>query len=349
MTSTQGTTTSDPTSTRWVIDRFGAPADMRLSQREPLPVPKSGEVRIRVEASSVQFTDTIVRRGRYPDAGKPPLTPGYDLVGYIDAVGDGVSDWRCGDRVADMSVIGANATHVLRPASGLTRVPAALDAAEATAVILSGVTAYQMLFRQVKLQGGARVLIQGGNGGVGFPAVQLACRAGLRVWTTARRDHHAQLAALGASPLDYSDPAYPAQLRAETDGGVDVVFDGIGADCFRPSLTSLRSGGKLVFIGTSEAVNQGKSMIGTGAKLLARNLLPWSPRISLYSVSTMRTRQPQWFREDLRKLFELLAQRALVVRIERRIGFDGVPEAHAALERGGVSGKIVLMPDHDFA
>ena len=117
-----------------------------------------------------------------------------------------------GDRVADMSVIGANATHVLRPENGLTRVPASLDAAEATALILSGVTAQQMLFRHAKLWAGARILVQGGSGGVGWFALQLALRAGARVWTTARPEHQAALRALGATALDYRSPDYPALL-----------------------------------------------------------------------------------------------------------------------------------------
>jgi NADPH:quinone reductase len=101
-----------------------------------------------------------------------------------------------------------------------------------------------------------------------------------------------------------------------------------------------------VFIGTSEAVNQGRSMIGAGARLLARNALPWGPRVRLYSVTTMRKRQPGLFRADLAKLFDMLARREVVVRIERRIGFEQVPAAHAQLEQGGVSGKIILLPSH---
>lgn len=330
--------------TRYVIERFGGVECLSLRRSEPLPEPGRGQVRVRVEASCVQFTDTIIRRGRYPDAGKPPITPGYDVVGRVDALGPESAGWSIGERVADMCVTGGNASHIVRPASALTRVPAALDPAEACALILSGVTASQMLSRHARLAAGQRILVQGGNGAVGWFAVQLARRAGVRVWTTARPDHHAALRALGAEPLDYRAAEYPARLREQTGGGVDWVFDGYGADRFRPSLACLRPGGKLVFIGTSEAVNQGGSMIGSGAKLLARNLLPWGPRISLYSVATLRKKQPAWFREDLAQLFELLARGELKVRIARRIGFEEVPAAHAELERGGVSGKIVLVP-----
>jgi len=330
---------------RCVLDRFGGTEVLRLQRDGLLPSPEPGELRIRVEASSVQFTDTIIRRGRYPDAGKPPLVVGYDFVGRIDALGTGVSGWSVGDRVADMCVTGANASHIVRPAHDLTAVPDSLDAAEACALILSGVTAWQLLVRQARVARGQRILVQGGNGAVGWFTLQFALNAGLQVWTTARAEHHAALRALGATPLDYRDPNYPAQLRAETGGGVEWVVDGQGADGFRPSLACLRRGGQLVFIGTSEAVNHGQSMIATGAKLLARNLIPWGPRIRLYSVTAMRKRHPDWFKEDLAKLFDLLERKSVVVRIDRRIGFDAVPAAHRDLEQGRVSGKIVLIPD----
>ncbi|MEO8184838.1 MAG: zinc-binding dehydrogenase [Deltaproteobacteria bacterium] len=331
------------TYSRYVIDRFGDVEALRLQCDESLPSPGPAEVRITISASSVQFTDTIIRRGKYPDAGKPPIIPGYDFVGRIDALGAGVTTWSLGDRVADMCTIGANASHIIRPASDLTRVPDSLDAAEACALILSGVTAWQLLFRHAHVARGERILVQGGNGGVGWFAVQFALSAGLHVWAAARSEHHAGLRALGATPLDYRDPNYPAQLRTEAAGGVDWVVDGQGADGFMPSLACLRRGGKLVFIGASEAVNQGQSMIATGAKLLARNLIPWGPRIGLYSVTVMRKRHPEWFKEDLAKLFDKLERKSVVVRIDRRIGFDGVPAAHRALQQGGVSGKIVLI------
>jgi NADPH2:quinone reductase len=330
---------------RYVIDRFGGVEVLDLRRDGLLPSPAPGELRIRVEASSVQFTDTIVRRGQYPDAGKPPIIPGYDFVGRIDALGTGVSGWSVGERVADMCTIGANASHIMRSAQDVTRVPDSLDAAEACALILSGVTAWQLLVRHARVAREQRILVQGGNGGVGWFAIQFALNAGLQVWTTARVEHHAGLRALGATPLDYRDPNYPAQLRAATDGGVDWVVDGQGADGFRLSLACLRRGGKLVFIGTSEAVNHGRNMIVAGAKLLARNLIPWGPRIGLYTVTGMRKRHPEWFKEDLANLFDLLERKSVVVRIDRRIGFEQVPAAHRALEQGGVSGKIVLIPE----
>ncbi|HJK97517.1 MAG TPA: zinc-binding dehydrogenase, partial [Polyangiaceae bacterium LLY-WYZ-14_1] len=254
-----------------------------------------------------------------------------------------VEAWKAGDRVADLTVIGGNTSHLVRKAAGLVRVPEDVDAAEAVSLVLSGVTASQMLFRHARVARGARILIQGGNGAVGWFANQLAVQAGVDVWTTARPEHHERLRAIGTHPLDYRDPDYPAAIVEQTGGGVDVVFDGQGADRFRPSLASLKRGGRLVMIGASQAVNRGGSMIVAGAVVLARNLNPFGPRVSLYSITTTRKRHAAWFGEDLAQLFGMLQRRELDVRVERRIDYDQVAQAHADLERGGMSGKVVLV------
>lgn len=331
--------------TRYLVRSFGGPERLELITDEPLPEPRAGEVCIQVEACSVQFTDTIIRRGFYRDAGRPPLTPGYDVVGRITKAGAGVTDFAVGDRVADLILIGGYASHVVRPTRTLVRVPESLDAAEASALILSGVTAWQMLTRHAHVAPEARVLIQGGNGAVGFFAVQFARQLGARVWTTARPAHHEALRALGAEPLDYRDAHYPERLREATGGGVDHVFDGEGADGYGPSLRCLRKSGQLTLIGASRAIQRGKSMYVAGARVMLRNLNPFGPRVSFYSITKLLARHPDWFKQDLASLFAQLSEGKIAVRIAERVGFAGVPEAHRALERGGVSGKIVLLPD----
>lgn len=182
------------------FDAFGAPSELN-AVTEPIPEPGRGEVRIRVEASSVQFTDTLIRRRLYPDLReRPPLTPGYDLVGVVDAVGPGVERWREGDRVADLTVVGGNARFAIRPAAGLVAVPPSVDAARATTLVLSWVTAYQCLHRAAQAQPGERLLVIGGNGAVGQALIALGVRAGLEVWATAREHHHPALEAAGARP-----------------------------------------------------------------------------------------------------------------------------------------------------
>ena len=130
------------------VRRFGDPDGLEVADA-PLPTAGAGEVRVRVLASSVEFTDVVIRRHLYPQTMmlRPPFTMGYDVVGEIDEVGEGVSGFRIGDRVADMTVVGANAAWLTLRASQVVRVPPGIDAAEVAALILSWTTAWQLLHR----------------------------------------------------------------------------------------------------------------------------------------------------------------------------------------------------------
>src|SRR5689334_10549124 len=134
-----------------------------------MPTAGRAEVRVRVLAAGLEYTDVLIRRHLYPQTAgrRPPFVMGYDVVGEIDALGDGVSGLKIGDRVADMTVLGSNAAYRTLRADRLTAVPARLDAAEAPTVILSWTTAYQRLHRAAQVQRGQRVLVQGAAGAVG--------------------------------------------------------------------------------------------------------------------------------------------------------------------------------------
>jgi NADPH:quinone reductase-like Zn-dependent oxidoreductase len=146
------------------VTRFRGPVVWRSST--PLPTAGWGEVRVRVLASGMEYTDVLIRRHLYPQTARrrPPFVMGYDLVGEIDQLGDGVSGFQLGDRVADMTVIGSNAAYRTLRADHLTRVPAGVDVAEAATLILSWMTAYQLLHRAARVQRGQRVLVQGAAG-----------------------------------------------------------------------------------------------------------------------------------------------------------------------------------------
>src|SRR5262249_35290000 len=149
----------------------------------PLPTAGRGEVRVRVLASSVEYTDVVIRRHLYPWVlRRPPFVMGYDIVGEIDQLGDGVSGLNLGDRMADITILGSNATYRTLQADHLTRVPASIDAAEAAALILSWTTAYQLLHRAAQVQRGKRVLVQGAAGAVGQALLVLGRMAGLELW-----------------------------------------------------------------------------------------------------------------------------------------------------------------------
>jgi NADPH:quinone reductase-like Zn-dependent oxidoreductase len=157
---------------------------------------------------------------------------GYGVVGEIDELGDGVSGFKLGDRVADMTVLGSNASYRTLRAADLTRVPAGVDAAEAATLILSWTTAYQLLHRAARVQRGQRVLVQGAAGAIGQAPLVLGKMAGLELWGTARGEQGALLREFGATPIDYQRDDFPRVLPA----GFDVVFDSVGEDVYlRPT------------------------------------------------------------------------------------------------------------------
>ena len=162
------------------IARFGGPEVLDLVEEATLPDPGAQQVRIKVLAAGTGFTDTFIRRGRYPDFKGPlPFTPGYELVGVIDGVGEGVRQERIGEVVADLCVVGGYSQYAIRPARYLVPVPGGVDAAEAVCIPLAYATAYQMLTLYRRLLPGACILVIGASGTVGTALLDLARHFGL--------------------------------------------------------------------------------------------------------------------------------------------------------------------------
>jgi NADPH:quinone reductase-like Zn-dependent oxidoreductase len=303
-----------------------------------------------VLASGIEYTDVVIRRHLYPQTmlRRPPFVMGYDVVGEIDQLGDGVSGYQVGDRVADMTVVGSNAAYRTLLADHLARVPAGVDAAEAAALILSWTTAHQLLHRAAHVQRGQRVLVQGAAGAVGQALLVLGRMTGLELWGTARGEHAPLIRGLGAAPIDYQREDFTRVLP----GGFDVVFDGVGEDGYRRSFAALKPGGLLCAYGYTAGVQAQRHLLSIlmwiARVYLWRRLLSWLPGgkcVRVYSINAMRARHPAWFKEDLERLFGLLATGAIRPRVAERISFDEVAEAHRRLEGGGLEGKLVLCPD----
>ena len=327
------------------LTRFGDADGLRIVDI-PLPEPGPGEVRVRVLASSLNYTDVLIRKHLYPQtaARHVPFVMGYDVVGEIDRLGPFVEDFKIGDWVADMTVVGSNADFRILRASDLTLVPDGVDPAEAATLILSWTTAYQMLHRAARAQPGEKVLIHGAAGAVGQAQIQLGKIAGLQMWGGANGRHAELVRELGATPIVYEREDFTRVLP----GGFDVVFDGIGEDGYRRSFAALRPGGLLVAIGFSASVQakQGMLSILTNiARMYLWGVLPSGKRTRFYSINAMRARHPEWFRQDLAYLFGLLKNGKIHPRVAERISFEQVPDAHRRLEAGGLEGKIVLCPE----
>jgi NADPH:quinone reductase-like Zn-dependent oxidoreductase len=327
------------------LTRFGGPDGLQVVD-VPMPKAGPGEVRVRVLASGLEYTDTLIRRHLYPQtaARRPPFVIGYDLVGEIDQLGDGVSGFQIGDRVADMTVVGSNAAYCTLKARDLTRVPTGVDAAEAATLILSWTTAYQLLHRAARVRRRQRVLVHGAAGAVGQALIVLGSMAGLELWGAAGGTHATLIRELGARPIDYQGEDFTRVLP----GGFDVVFDGIGEGGYRRSFAALKRGGLLCVYGYSagvQAQHRMLTMLMWIARLYLWGWLPGGKRARFYSINVMRARHPAWFLQDLERLFGLLATRTIRPRVAERISFDEVAEAHDRLESGGLEGKLVLCPE----
>jgi NADPH:quinone reductase-like Zn-dependent oxidoreductase len=298
-----------------------------------------------VLASSVNYTEVLIRRRLYPQTRRlrPPFVLGYDVVGEIDQIGEGVREFKIGDRVADMTVVGSDADYRTLRAKDLARVPAGVDAAEAATLILSWTTAYQLLHRAARVKHGERVLVHGAGGAVGQALITLGKLAGLEVWGAARGEHASMIRELGATAIDYDREDFTRVLA----GGFDIVFDGIGEDGYRRSFAALRPGGLLLAIGFSASVQAKRGMfsiIASIARMYLWRFLPGGKRARFYSINAMRVRHADWFKQDLEQLFALLANHQIHPRVAKRISFDEVADAHRRLEAGGLEGKLVLCP-----
>ncbi|MBS3780731.1 MAG: zinc-binding dehydrogenase, partial [Desulfovermiculus sp.] len=293
---------------RLEISRFGGPEVFKIVEADDVPEPSNDEVRVKVMATGAAFTDIMIREGKYPEVKqKPPFVLGYDMVGVVDKLGEGVEQFKVGQMVADLMVIGACSEFVVVPAERLTLVPDGLDAGEAVSIILSYVTAYQMLHRIAKVERGHRVLIHGAGGAVGTAMIQLGVLSDLEVYGTASKAKHGLVSSLGAVPIDYRNEDFVERIGDLTKDGVDAAFDAIGGNNLKRSFSVLGHNGKLVSYGFYNSVmGKGGSIPMDFLRLKLWDLLPNRCSASFYSIGATRRKHPDWFSEDLTVLFDLL-------------------------------------------
>jgi NADPH:quinone reductase len=342
--------------TRIVVTRYGGAEAVQVLEEEA-PEPKHGEVRVRVLAAGVSLPDIMAREGVHPETPPLPFTPGWDLVGVVDRLGSGVSGIEPGQIVAALPISGAYAEFVCLSRSELVAVPPGLDPGEAVSVILNYVTAYQMLHRAAKVRPGQRVLIHGAAGGVGSALLQLGRLAGVEMYGTCSAQGASAVSNLGGIPIDYRSQDFVKEIQRLTGEGVDVVFDPIGGAHIWHSRNALRSGGTVVAYGTTTSLRaQGFAStrpgrrnrlhgIGVFALYIAGGwLLPGRKRVIPYSIQWLKRLKPDAFRQDLIALFELLRQQKLKPLVAQRLPLTAARQAQELLAKGGVIGKIVLVP-----
>ena len=328
---------------------IGEPEILRTIFQE-LPEPGPGETVVRVEATGVSFAEQQMRRGKYYDQPPFPFVPGYDLVGVVERVGDGVA-LASGRRVAALTKTGAWAERVVLPAADLTPVPDGVDPVDAETAIVNGLTAWRMLHRSARAQSGQTIVVLGAAGGVGSLLVQLARAAGIAVIGVAGPEQQHSVAALGAVPVDYRSEDVLARVRELAPEGVAAVFDHVGGDGIETSWRMLAPGGTLISYGTAATKDDPGNPRLPVLKLLGRltlwNLLPNGRHAHFFNLWAGKRLRPARYRaqvrEDLARLFELLRDGRLSAQIAARFPLTDAAAALRFAEQGGKTGKVALI------
>ena len=330
---------------RVIVSSFGGPEVLKYVQEKELPEPGQGEVRIKVTAVSACFTDTMVRKGIYFGMKeKPPFSPGYDMVGIIDKTGPDTSLFKIGDKVADLTVTGSYTEYICLPESSLTSVPEDIEDGEAVSMVLSYMTAYQMLTRVANVKAGQTILVHGAGGAVGTALLQIATVMGVKVYGTGSSSKQKLITDLGAVSIDYKNESISDRILKMEPEGIDAVFDAIGGESFKTSFKLLKKGGILVPYGFyKNSTGQGGNVALEFMQLKLWNILPNGKKVDFYSIGDMRKNNPAWFKEDLGKLFDLLKERKITPVIAERLTLKDAEKAHRLIDSASVKGRIILQ------
>jgi NADPH2:quinone reductase len=318
-----------------VVHQTGGPEVLSFEDW-PLASPGPGQVALRQTAIGLNFIDTYQRSGLYPM--QTPFVAGGEGAGVVTAIGESVSEFKIGDRVAYQGQNGAYATHRLVAADRLLSIPDGIDDRTAAAIMLKGLTAYYLLLKTWPVAKGETILWHAAAGGVGLIATQWARALGATVLATAGSDEKVALAeAHGCDHvINYNKEDFVARVRDLTGGrGVDVVYDGVGKATFEKSLDCLRPRGLMVSFGNASGV------------VSIPDLTVLSRKGSLY-VTRPTTGHYLSTRADLvegaTRLFQAVGDGTIRVEINRTFPLAQAADAHRALEGRETTGSVVLIP-----
>ncbi len=335
------------------ITRAGPPEVLQVREA-PDPAPGAGEVRIRVEASGINFADIMGRMGVYPDLPPIPVVPGYEVGGRIDVVGPGVDQSWMGRDVIAMTRFGGYADVVCAPLKQVFPRPAALSALEGAAIPVNYFTAWQLVVVMGALKADETVLIHSAGGGVGIAATQIARHIGARVIGTASAAKHGELRALGVDHLiDYRTEDFETRTREITGGrGVELILDAVGGESWKKGYRVLAPTGRLAMFGASSLASGKQRSLLSLVSMLAKT--PWFQFNPLRLMNANKgvfgvnlghlwgeiDRLRQW--GDA--LLELAAKGVIKPKLAASFKFDDAAKAHHFVQDRRNVGKVLLVP-----
>lgn len=340
---------------RIVIERPGGYEALRLVEGE-VPAPRPGELRLRVAACGVNYADGIIRMGLYESAKRLhgyPITPGFEVAGVVDALGEGVEGWRVGDRVIGLTLFGGYASHLCLPADRIFALPSGLSFEQGAALPTVFLTAWFMAHRQVHPEPGERWLVHSAAGGVGSALLQLARLAGVEATGVVGAAHKVEAAkAMGARHVIVrGEGDWVAAARALAPPGYHAVFDANGVATLAGSWSLLAPMGKLAVYGFASMLPK------DGRVNWLRLAWDWwrTPRFNpLEMTSTNRSvlaanlsflsAEAPLLRRGMLWLLERFADGRLQPLPVAAFPLLDAAQAHRRIESGQSVGKLVLRP-----
>jgi synaptic vesicle membrane protein VAT-1 len=336
-----------------VNTRHGSADVLRVEER-PAPLPKKGEVRIRVAAAGLNPSEVNARQGMYPDAPPPPMVVGYEVSGIVESLGEGAEGFEPGDRVWALCRFGGHAEVVCTPASWVRRMPVGMSFEAAAAIPVAYATAIILALDFGRIRSGDTVLLHMASGSVGLAVLEL-CRGigGVTVIGAASAGKHEALRKLGLThAIDPAAGDFEVLVRELTNGrGVDVVLDPIGGRNWKKNYRLLAPLGRLMVYGFSGATGPGKRSLARAVWQLAQTPV-WVP-LSLMEQNraVMGLNMGRLFDQGelisrgLDTLARLAGEGAIDPVVDSVYPFSQVADAHRRLESRRNLGKVVLVPD----
>ena len=324
-----------------VLTRYGGPEVLRITDVAG-PVPRAGEVRVKIRVIGINFAEVLSRRGVYGWAPALPYIPGMEAFGEIDAVGEGVTTHEIGDLVVVGTQFGTYAELICVPAERALPAPRGFSPEQSAAFAVSYLTAWIGLMEMARLRASDTLLVTSAAGGLGSAAVQLGAKSGARVIGAAGKGKQDAIRALGASlALDYDDPEWESQL-----GDVNVVLEMSGGAVYRAALRHLAPMGRLVIAGASAAMPRSRNPFARLASL--RNL----PKASIFDMLRrsygVMSFHVGWLldagavRQQWQDLVRFTEEHRITPVVGQVFPFDQIADAHRALEERTNIGKVVV-------
>ena len=333
------------------ISKIGEP-DVLEVREAPDPEPSKGEVRIRVEASGINFADIMARMGLYPDAPPIPAVVGYEVAGTIDRVGPEIEGFAEGDRVLAFTRFGGYSDVVTAPEIQVVAIPEGVSFESAAAIPVNYLTAWLMLVWLGNVRSGDRVLVHAVAGGVGQAALQICQHFGAEVYGTASAGKHERLRDRGvAHCIDYRNQDFEEEIRRLTQGrGVDIALDAVGGKSFQKSYRCLAPLGRLFAFGASSfATGKRRSLLSVLRGVLQmpsfKPVALMDKNRGVYGVNLGHLwGEAEKLQNMLEEIVTLTSDGALEPVVDRTFPFAQAGEAHAYIQDRKNFGKVLLVP-----